>query len=121
MADICAFCGAAEPNMDMTGKGWRCRNCSIRAEISAAEHGSDMGDHFSPKELDAIISRSRGEFWLGLVILIVSIPVGIGMLVSLYLVAGVMFAGFAVGGAGMMGHGTYTKNKAKLALKRLGR
>ena len=115
----CAFCGVEQATsaMDMTGHGWRCVQCTARAELTKARTGgSDMAEHLTPGELRAIVTAGGNEAWggaglalAGVVLTLASFSTG-GQIV-------VVFTGMLFGGFAMLGHGLHRRKKAQQALR----
>jgi hypothetical protein len=89
---------------DLTGRGYRCTQCSLKASLAADGGRNDISDHLTPEERVARAKAAASEMVFGSVIAALGVAVFIGF-------SGVIGVAVFAGGAGAMSHGYLTRRE----------
>ncbi len=91
----CTTCGVAldESKADITGRGYRCASCSLKAGIDESLGKNDVADHLDPEEREAGMRRANVEILGGVALAVVCVPL---ILVARFATAGVFMGIVAV-------------------------
>ena len=102
----CSSCNAEIDlsKADVTGRGYRCATCSMKASLAADGGRNDVADHLTPEERTSRAKTAGIEMMLGAV-------VGVGGAGLFFAINGIAGMFVLCGGLGMASHGLLTRRE----------